>query len=363
MTNYSFPLENGTYVQTCPAALGYSFAAGTSDGPGAFDFTQNGPGEPNASPIWGLVSKFLKEPSEYQKQCHYPKPILLDVGEITRPYLWTPNVVDVQIFRVGQFYIIISPGEATTMAGRRWKSAIYDSAAALSLSGSAANPIVVIGGPANSYTHYISTPEEYSIQRYEGASTLYGSYTLNAYINVSLSYLPYLASTSIATPPGTGPLPPDNANVSLCFIPGVIYDHAPFFKSYGDIKSDVNPAYTIGSAVHVTFVGANPRNNLRLEGTYAAVEKFDMWTRRWTRVRDDSDWSLVFNWRKMSEIMGTSEVEIVWETEKSAEPGEYRIRYYGDSKAIGGEITPFEGLSRAFVLLWGRKKVGDAISD
>lgn len=27
-------------IKTCPAALGFSFAAGTTDGPGAFDFKQ-----------------------------------------------------------------------------------------------------------------------------------------------------------------------------------------------------------------------------------------------------------------------------------------------------------------------------------
>jgi neutral ceramidase len=27
-------------VKTCPAAMGFSFAAGTTDGPGAFDFKQ-----------------------------------------------------------------------------------------------------------------------------------------------------------------------------------------------------------------------------------------------------------------------------------------------------------------------------------
>ena len=35
-------LPNGKSSTTCPAALGYSFAAGTTDGPGAFDFTQVG---------------------------------------------------------------------------------------------------------------------------------------------------------------------------------------------------------------------------------------------------------------------------------------------------------------------------------
>lgn len=350
MSNYTFPLQNGTYVRTCPAALGYSFAAGTSDGPGAFDFTQNDPNAPNASPIWRVVSGALKSPSEEQKRCHFPKPILLDVGEITSPYLWTPNIVDVQVFRVGQLFIIVSPGEATTMAGRRWKEAVQDAAPSLTPSGSSTiDPVVVIGGPANSYTHYISTSEEYGIQRYEGASTLYGPFTLNAYINLTLSYLSYLCPDSVSLP-APGPSPPNNVNRSLSFITGVIYDNPPIFKSYGDVQIDVDRLYTIGSRVSTKFVAANPRNSLRLEQTYAAIEKLDLESGEWVRVRDDSDWSLIFNWKRTSEVLGTSEVEIVWESEAWAAPGRYRVRYYGDSKAVGGKITAFEGTSGEFIL-------------
>jgi neutral ceramidase len=351
MSNFTFPLANGTYVRTCPAALGYSFAAGTSDGPGAFDFTQNDPNAPNASPVWRVVSGLIKAPSKHQQRCHFPKPILLDVGEITSPYSWTPNVVDVQVLRVGQLVIIVSPGEATTMAGRRWKEAVHDFAMSLALSGSGSvDPVVVLGGPANSYTHYISTREEYGIQRYEGASTLYGPHTLNAYINLTLTYLPYLSSSSKVRP-APGPLPPNNVNRSLSFITGVVYDGKPFFKDYGDIKEDVEGQYAVGSRVAVTFYGANPRNNLRLEQTFAAVEKLDAEYGSWMTVRDDSDWGLIFNWKKTSEVLGSSEVQIVWETEEWAEPGEYRIKYYGDSKSIGGDITAFEGTSGTFTLV------------
>ena len=352
MSNFSFPLDNGSYVHTCPAALGYSFAAGTSDGPGAFDFTQNDPNTPNASPVWRVVSSLIKAPSEQQKRCHYPKPILLDVGEISTPYLWTPNVVDVQLLRVGQLFIIVSPGEATTMSGRRWKEAIHDSAASTILSDSSSpDPIVVIGGPANSYTHYIATPEEYGIQRYEGASTLYGPYTLNAYINLTISHLPFLSSTSVSQPP-PGPFPPNNVNKSLSFITGVVYDGHPFFTSYGDVKSDVSPSYPLSSSpvITATFIGANPRNNLHLESTYASIEMFNPETSKWTRVRDDSDWSLIFEWKKVSEILGTSEVTITWEAEEWAQRGRYRIRYFGDSKVVGGAITPGEGMSAGLEL-------------
>jgi neutral ceramidase len=162
MSNFSFTLPGGQSVRTCPAALGYSFAAGTSDGPGVFDFTQHDSNKTNTSPVWRVVSGLLKEPTEGQVSCHTPKPILLDVGEVSEPYQWTPNIVDIQTFRVGQLTIILSPGEATTMAGRRWKAAVKEQVRHLFARDlGPSEPIVVLGGPANSYTHYITTEEEY----------------------------------------------------------------------------------------------------------------------------------------------------------------------------------------------------------
>ncbi len=216
MSNFSFHLPNGSEVRTCPAALGYGFAAGTSDGPGAFDFTQHDGNENTTSPMWRVVRGLLKAPSKEQQSCHGAKSILMDVGEMSTPYQWTPNVVDVQLFRVGQLVIIVSPGEATTMAGRRWKADVQTATAALDAHVGGAHgtsgrlrlaasptPIVVLGGPANSYTHYITTEEEYSIQRYEGASTLYGPHTLAAYIRVTLTHMRYLAASAPKPPPTT----------------------------------------------------------------------------------------------------------------------------------------------------------------
>ncbi|KAL8789905.1 MAG: hypothetical protein Q9195_006615 [Heterodermia aff. obscurata] len=343
--NFTHP--NGSLVSTCPAALGYSFAAGTTDGPGAFDFKQNNTGSPDANPVWSVVSGFLRNPSAEQNACHQPKPILLDVGEIQNPYLWTPNIVDVQLLRVGQLVIVVSPGEATTMAGRRWREAIHESAADLSLTGYV-EPIVVLGGPANSYTHYIATEEEYGIQRYEGASTLYGPHTLNAHINLTTRYLPYLADDSSKVP-DVGPLPPIHTNKSLSFIRGVIFDRPPFFKSFGDVVSDVDAIYHCGDTVQPTFVGANPRNDLRLEDTYVAVEQYI--NHVWTRVRDDSDWDLIFHWKRTNTVLGTSEVKVEWELGDDVEGGKYRIRYWGASKTpVTGNIVQFEGTSGTFMV-------------
>lgn len=369
MSDFTFHLPNGTLVSTCPAALGWSFAAGTSDGPGAFDFTQHDGDPSNTSPVWRVVSGFLKEPSDEQRACQGAKPILLDVGEVNRPYAWTPNVVDVQVLRVGQLLVVVSPGEATTMAGRRWKEAVRAEGTALfsGEDGSSGNnrhrspapdPVVVLGGPANSYTHYIATEQEYAIQRYEGASTLYGPHTLAAYINVTLAHLPLLRARAPSRPLPQPPaaFPPDNTNRSLSFIAGVVRDGTPLGRSFGEVKQDVRRFYRAGAPVSAVFVGANPRNDLRLGRTYAAVEKLlEGPGELWRTVRDDSDWALVFRWRRTSEVLATSEVEITWETgrepEGEPEPGVYRIRYYGDWKSIGGTITEFEGVTGTFTLV------------
>ncbi|TKA30740.1 hypothetical protein B0A50_02460 [Salinomyces thailandicus] len=384
LSTYSFTLPNGTEVSTCPAALGYSFAAGTTDGPGAFDFKQAQPGDPHANPLWSSIGNRIHIPNDTQKACHGEKVILLDVGESSSPYAWSPNIIDIQLQRVGNLFIILAPGEATTMTGRRWKAALQQTASNDG-SSSTQQPTVVLGGPANTYAHYIATPEEYSIQRYEGASTLFGPHTLPAYLDLTLSALPSLSPSRPQTPANLtlGPNPPIQVNQSYTFITPVIVDRPPLFKAFGALKSDVHASYKPGDTVSAKFVAANPRNNLRLGATFAAVEKFDYAALGWRRVRDDGDWGLVFEWRRTSTVAGTSEVRISWETgwetgdwrreeeEVRGEDGSdddeeghgellavrrrgeglrglYRLRYFGDAKGFGGGITAFEGVSGEF---------------
>lgn len=361
MNGYTFISPfNGSTLQTCPAALGYSFAAGTTDGPGAFDFTQNSSGPATKNPLWLVARTAIHPPSKKQQKCQGAKDILLDVGTLTVPYAWAPDIVDMQVLRVGQLFVIISTSEATTMAGRRWKEAIAKGAQdTLGVS----NPQVVLGAPSNSYAHYVTTEEEYNVQRYEGASTLYGPNELAAYVNLTLTYLPYLGSASdiakLSDIPA-GPSPPINTNKSLSFITPVVYDEAPIGKSFGDVTSNPGSGpYKPGDTVNTTFVGANPRNNLRQESTYAAVERKNPSSGTWEVVRNDRDWNLVFNWVRTNMVLGYSEVTIQWQIEdeyysvgdpNTLQSGTYRMHYYGDSKNALGEISSFEGIGGTFTV-------------
>lgn len=52
------------------------------------------------------------------------------------------------------------------------------------------NVTTVIAGLTNTYSSYVTTFEEYQEQRYEGASTIFGPHTLDAYIQVCLIWSP-----------------------------------------------------------------------------------------------------------------------------------------------------------------------------
>lgn len=186
MGNFTF--NNGTHdVTTCPAALGYGFAGGTTDGPGPSLFRQgtNDTDTEGKNPLIGIVKNLYRKPSKEQKACHAPKEILLDISHQNTPYAWAPGgptgIVEMQILRVGDFFILAVPTEMTTMSGRRLKAAVR---AALISQGVTANPLVVIGAIANTYTHYTTTREEYTAQRYEGGSTIFGPNQLDAYVYV-----------------------------------------------------------------------------------------------------------------------------------------------------------------------------------
>lgn len=353
------PFDPTKLLSTCYAALGFSFAGGTTDGPGLFDFTQNGTDSPSKSnPLWYILRGILHDPSPEQKECQAPKTILLDVGQLTTPYAWAPNIVDTQVLRVGQLFIIASAPEVTTMAGRRWKEAVAESAKGVL---SVDDPLVVLGAPANTYAHYITTEEEYNIQRYEGGSTLHGPHSLAAHVNLTLSYLPYLSTNADDFPSPKipeGPTPPINTEKSLSFISPVVLDSTPMGKSFGDvIKKPDDKTFRTGDKVSTTFVGANPRNNYRLEETFAAVEKQKSGSDEWEVVRNDADWSLVYIWVRKNTVLGTSEVTVEWTIEdeyysvgdpKKLQSGTYRLRYYGDSKKINGKINAFEGVGPSF---------------
>jgi len=334
MSDVKVNLANGSVVSTCKPALGYSFAAGTTDGPGEFDFTQ---GVVTGNPFWDFITGFLKDPSPETEACHAPKPILLDTGEYRLPFAWHPTSVDTQILRLGNFAILAVPGEFTTMAGRRLRESVANMAEE---EGESLN--VVIAGLANTYTHYITTFEEYQKQRYEAASTIYGPFTLSAYIQ---QYNMLVKAMINGHQLEKGPSAPDLSDQEISFVPGVVMDNPPAGFAFGDCR--VQPVDSApGDRVSAVFVSGHLRNNLMQEDTFMTVEKFE--NEEWKVIARDAEWETILEWHRTNVILGESEVVLSWDIPEDVEEGLYRFGHKGYHHTIVRGNYPYEGWSNEF---------------
>lgn len=328
-------------IKTCVGALGDSFAGGTVDGPGAFDFIQ-GVNDTERFAHWHwLVDRIFGETPEEQKKCHYPKPILLYSGGWNFPSKWSQGVIPVQVFKVGDIWIAAVPAEFTTMSGRRLRNRIKSTLIELGAWTSVSQ--VVISGLTNSYTHYVATKEEYSRQRYEGASTLYGPHTLNAYEMVFTQMIRSMVKGVTPPPSAT---PEDFRGRIGDFMPGVIFDSAPN-NSFGGIVKDVKRNYEVGEQVEVKFWTGNPRNNLRTGDTFLTIEHYD--EGQWKVVATDGDWETKYKWERYQ--ISDSIATITWDIPENASTGLYRVKHFGNRKDLSGVIHELEGSSSTFMVV------------
>ncbi|KPI92967.1 Neutral ceramidase [Papilio xuthus] len=323
-------------VSGCLPAMGYSFAAGTTDGPGAFDFTQ---GTTTSNPLWNVVRDFIAEPTKEDIDCQAPKPILLATGRAKFPYEWQPRVVSCSVARVGGLVVAAVPGEFTTMSGRRLRRQL----ARITSAGASR---VVLAGLSNVYADYIATPEEYQAQRYEAASTIFGPHTLDIYLNKYVELTRALFEGRSVDP---GPQPPDFSDQLITLVPPVLWDAAPWGKEFGDCLVQPQKQYSHGDTVTATFVSGHPRNSVRHGRWYAAVERLQSaQDDAWVTIATDADWETKYIWRRNSKILGTSHAEIEWEIPAGTPAGTYRLHHFGNYKYILGGIYPYSGFSDSF---------------
>ncbi|XP_058817125.1 neutral ceramidase-like [Topomyia yanbarensis] len=345
MTKAVVPYHNRTTDQVeevhgCYPAMGYSFAAGTTDGSGAFDFRQ---AMLTDTTFWNTARDFIAVPTAEDIECQAPKPILVASGRTTFSYETQPKIVPAQILSLGHFVIAAVPAEFTTMSGRRLRKVIED--AAVEAGGKKVQ--VVVAGLSNMYTSYVATPEEYAIQRYEGASTLYGPHTLTIYLEHFKKLM-----TSIVTGESVpeGPDPPFEDYKQITLSTGVVFDGHPFRMYFGDVQIQPEESYKKGDTVKALFVAGNPRNNLMHEKTYLTVEK-QIDEDEWKVIATDASWETKFRWIRKSTLFAYSDIEVEWQTGPEPEEGVYRIQHFGYWRYILGGTYPYNGTTRHFSIL------------
>ena len=321
---------DGKSHKTSKPALGASMAAGSlEDGPAFPGF------EEGENPFWDAISdSVIYEASPELREAQSPKDILAPVGEMNRIYPWVQEQVPVQLLRIGQLYLIGVPGEVTIAAGLLLRRTVAEIVGADLRD-------VLVAGYANSYFHYLTTPDEYDSQQYEGGSTLFGRWQLPA-VRQTAAQLAKAMRDGKSLP--IGPVAPDISGKTISLQPPIVLDAPPIGHKFGDVLTAPRANYRAGERVTVVFAGAHPGNVLKRGGTHLRVEH-----RRdgeWHTVADDGDWSTTFRWER--DGIAASKVTVTWDIPEGVTPGEYRVSYEGDAKAPLGGPKAISGASPGF---------------
>lgn len=330
-TQYGFGKER----TLCPAALGATMLeGGVDDGFGdgfneAIDVIKEHPVHSGLDFLWpqDLVN------------CQGNKNIITAPGYYDEPVV--PEVLPIQIFRVGQLAIVGLPFECTTMCGRRIRKLVLDIFGQENIHVDK----VVVAAYSNGYAQYLTTQEEYDIQEYEGASNYFGRWTLPAVQQVTAELTTALAKgTSVAA----GSKPPYRFSSSWPTV-FTIFEEGYFNYLFNDYNKntkvggvfdnrDVNYGELVyknrhenvpGDVFVARFKAAHPRNDLNIQSSYFYIERFDPVDKSYTTVLRDRDYPADYSYNA-----STGVAQIRWKIDASMKGYSYRITLPGNAYVI-----------------------------
>lgn len=315
---------------TCPSAYGYSFAGGSTEDGGAHFLFYEGMTQQRAWRDW-LVRAVTGAPrwTEAFAACHAPKPILFATGSEEPPL--QSQVRSFTVARIGQLVLLALPAEVTTMSGRRLRDTV------LAAAGDWAEHIV-LAGYANGFAGYITTPQEYQSQQYEGAHTLHGQWSLPAYRQISAELA---AALGAGRPVGRGADFDDwrgkAEGLSLPRSPGTtpgVRQRLP-----GTALPLQRAAFRAGDTVSVEFSSAHPNDSYPKLTRYLLVQRKTQGG--WQTVADEDNWLTRIRWREDGDSYFA---RLSWEVPARAAAGTYRLVHRGYDR----DGAAFEGASGEF---------------
>jgi neutral ceramidase len=308
-------------AKLCAPGLGYSFAAGADDGPSGLPYLKEGMKQGDALPNAALLEpiawpiRLAIGASQGDQRCHFPKPVLFAAGA-DREFL--PEWMPFQIFVLGPVAVAGVPSEMTTVAGLRLRRLLAER-----LRGQGVEH-VVIGGLANDYSNYVTTPEEYSSQQYEGASTLYGPNTLPAYLQI---FTALADSLDGGRAPASSPLPARRGPLVDLMQPFPWDGKAPWEK-VGQVLVQPESSYSPGETVEFAVRSGHADRVLAAKKSLYSIEK--KLGSAWVQVASDDEPNASVKWKRENPIcFNCSRLSVSWRLPAGQGAGEYRIVHEG----------------------------------
>ncbi|MCP4157970.1 MAG: neutral/alkaline ceramidase [bacterium] len=238
-----------------------------------------------------------------------------------------PSVLPLQLFRLGSLLLVAHPGELTTVAGLRLRKLLGQ----IPGNGQGFNDIVV-STYSNGFASYTTTEDEYTKQEYEGASNLYGPFSLRAYLREYKKLAEALISNS-AMGDGAGPVHIPSRRLKKVSAKHVRPDFKAQGLDFGEFDEPPESSYVVGDTVSVSFVAGYPNNNLKTGGSYFKIRK-KLPNGFWQTMFTDDDIETRMFWMMRGKA---SMIRIMWQIPGDVEPGTYQILYAGPGKFKLGE--------------------------
>lgn len=321
---------DGRAHHTGPVMAGAAALAGTDEGPGPLHpFLRQGRNPVVDSVIRHLVYRL----SPRLADTHAPKGLVVGGRLLNKVVPVIAECAPVQLLRIGHLYLIGVPAEVTIVAGLRLRRTVAG------IVGAGLGDVLV-AGYSNGYLHYVTTPEEYDEQRYEGGSTMFGRWELPALQQV-VAGLATAMRDGTAVPAGS---PPADLSHRRRTRRRPAVDAPVDGHRFGDVLVAPRSRYHAGATVRAVFAGAHPNNNLRRGDSYLRVERES--DGEWITVADDGDWSTTFRWRRTRRR--GSVITLTWTVPTNTPPGRHRLRYDGDIREADGRTHGFTTATEPF---------------
>jgi neutral ceramidase len=316
----------GKEERTCLSAYGYALAAGsTEEGGGHWLFHEGMKDENRRFYIDWLAAHMLQSPTEELRECQRPKAVLFAMGE-TKPHPSLSQILPIGLVSVGDFVLIVSPNEVTTMSSRRMKDTVRK------VLGDRARDIA-LSGLTNDFAGYVTTREEYSTQQYEGGHTLHGPFSLALF---QQEYDRLAKDLRDDRPSNPGRAPRDlSASVQKTEIPG-----RRLVESFEAGVMTPNPtSVQIGETVRCDVRALHPNIAYPKQRSYFDVERKE--GNAWKVVYNDADWATKFYFKQALLPVLPDRIELVWETTGEDKPGIYRLKHSSFYKSADGKEVPY----------------------
>ncbi len=291
------------------------------------------------------IGRVVGSSKEY-RELHQGKPVLLASGNGLPS--WVDLDIPFQIFRIGNIVVVGEPFETTTASGRKIRRVVKEEFEKLGYD----IDEVICSGNTNGYISYMATPDEFELQYYEGASTIFGINQVQA-VQQEMVRLVNKMDKKVTGRQASDPewvvssprMLRDDEIVKVNRRQQL--DRVVAGKSFGEQRKPLaKKEYKTGETFSVEFYSSNLNSDIFINSSYFYIQRYDDNLKSWVDIADDDDFNTTLKWTEQT--VNYSYSTVIWRIPYTVRSGKYRVVYQGVACKSSKEKIPYTGVSEEF---------------